>query len=87
MSTMASGDDSFRRLRHDIKGCLNSLVLSVEVLSEKLEPDEAMDFLDGLQRAADKMATLIDQLPYEQIQAAQSQPPAQAPAPAPAPHH
>jgi hypothetical protein len=71
MSTNPTGDDSFRRLRHDIKGCLNSLVLSVEVLSEKLEPEEAIDFIDGLQRAADKMATLIDQLPYDQIQAAQ----------------
>jgi hypothetical protein len=71
MSTGAHHDDSFRRLRHDIKGCLNSLVLSVEVLSERLEPEEAIDFLDGLQRAADKMATLIDQLPYEQILAGQ----------------
>lgn len=77
MSTKSTGDDSFRRLRHDIKGCLNSLVLSVEVLSEKLEPDEAIDFIDGLQRAADKMSTLIDQLPYEQLEAAQSNPDAQ----------
>jgi hypothetical protein len=81
MSTSATGDDSFRRLRHDIKGCLNSLVLSVEVLSEKLEPEEAIDFLDGLQRAADKMAILIDQLPYDQILAAQ------VPQPAPAEKH
>ena len=57
-------DESFRRLRHDIKGCLNSLVLSAEVLSEDLEPDEAIDFLDGLSRAADKMVTLVDKLPY-----------------------
>ena len=68
MSTTPTVDDSFRRLRHDIKGCLNSLVLSVEVLSERLEPEEAIDFIDGLQRAADKMATLIDQLPYDQLQ-------------------
>ena len=72
MNPAPTSDDSFRRLRHDIKGCLNSLVLSVEVLSERLEPDEAIDFLDGLQRAADKMATLIDQLPYDQIQAGQA---------------
>jgi hypothetical protein len=57
-------DESFRRLRHDIKGCLNSLVLSAEVLSEDLEPDEAVDFLDGLSRAADKMVTLVEKLPY-----------------------
>ena len=72
MNPAPTSDDSFRRLRHDIKGCLNSLVLSVEVLSERLEPDEAIDFLDGLQRAADKMATLIDQLPYDQILAGQA---------------
>lgn len=57
-------DESLRRLRHDIKGCLNSLVLSAEVLSEDLEPDEAIDFLDGLSRAADKMAALVEKLPY-----------------------
>ncbi|HSI33760.1 MAG TPA: hypothetical protein VK986_09240 [Tepidisphaeraceae bacterium] len=60
-----SADDSLRKLRHDIKGCLNSLVLSCEVLSEQLEPDEAIDFLDGLSRAADKLGVLIEQLPYQ----------------------
>ena len=65
MTGQAAHDDSLRRLRHDIKGCLNSLVLSVEVLSDDLEPDEAVDFLDGLARAADKMAGLVDQLPYD----------------------
>jgi hypothetical protein len=58
-------EDPLRRLRHDIKGCLNSLVLSVEVLGEDLEPMEAADFLDGLAKAADKMVTLVDQLPYD----------------------
>ena len=65
MTGQATQEDPLRRLRHDIKGCLNSLVLSVEVLSDDLEPDEAVDFLDGLARAADKMATLVDQLPYD----------------------
>jgi hypothetical protein len=65
MNSPQSPDDPVRRLRHDIKGCLNSLVLSCEVLSEDLEPDEAVDFLEGLTRAADKMAVLIDQLPYD----------------------
>ena len=68
MTGQAAQDDSLRRLRHDIKGCLNSLVLSVEVLSDDLEPDEAVDFLDGLARAADKMAVLVDQLPYDSPQ-------------------
>ena len=62
----SSPEDPLRRLRHDIKGCLNSLVLSVEVLSENLEPEEAVEFLDGLERAADKMSGFIDQLPYDQ---------------------
>lgn len=65
MTGQAAHDDPLRKLRHDIKGCLNSLVLSVEVLSDDLEPDEAVDFLDGLARAADKMAGLVDQLPYD----------------------
>jgi hypothetical protein len=70
MSGNVLNDESFRKLRHDIKGCLNSLVLSAEVLSDDLEPDEAADFLDGLARAADKMCVLIDQLPYDQLEAA-----------------
>jgi signal transduction histidine kinase len=65
MTGQAAQDDPLRRLRHDIKGCLNSLVLSVEVLSDDLEPEEAVDFLDGLARAADRMAGLVDQLPYD----------------------
>jgi hypothetical protein len=59
--TPPTADEPLRRLRHDIKGCLNSLVLSAEVLSEDLEPDEAIDFLDGLSRAA---VTLVEKLPY-----------------------
>jgi hypothetical protein len=68
MSGIASTEDPLRRLRHDIKGCLNSLVLSVEVLSDRLEPEEAIDFLDGLQRAADKMVNLIEQWPYDEAE-------------------
>jgi len=66
MTPQTSSDDPIRRLRHDIKGCLNSLFLSAEVLSDDLEPDEAADFLDGLARAADKMSTLVEQLPYSE---------------------
>jgi signal transduction histidine kinase len=65
MQGPATSNDSFRRLRHDIKGCLNSLVLSVEVLGQDLQPDEAVDFLEGLERAADKMASLVEQLPFD----------------------
>jgi len=57
--------NSLRLLRHDIKGCLNSVMLSIEVLSEDLEPEEAVDFLDGLIRATDKLVVLLDQLPYD----------------------
>ena len=59
-------DDTIRKLRHDIKGCLNSLVLSAEVLCEDLEPDEAAEFLDGMARAADKMSTLLEQIAERQ---------------------
>jgi hypothetical protein len=65
MNAPGTPDESIRRLRHDIKGCLNSLVLSVEVLSDDLEPEEAADFLEGLGRAADKMSMLVEQLPYD----------------------
>jgi hypothetical protein len=68
MSSQPTQEDPIRRLRHDIKGCLNSLVLSAEVLGEDLEPDEAIDFLDGLVRAADKMAALVEQIRYDQPQ-------------------
>jgi hypothetical protein len=56
--------DPNRQLRHDVRGCLNSIVLSVEVLAEDLDPQEAVEFLDGLSRAADKMIGLMDRLPY-----------------------
>jgi signal transduction histidine kinase len=61
-----SPDDTIRKLRHDIKGCLNSLVLSAEVLCEDLEPDEAAEFLDGMARAADKMSVLLEQIAERQ---------------------
>jgi signal transduction histidine kinase len=65
-NTETTPDDTIRKLRHDIKGCLNSLVLSAEVLCEDLEPDEAADFLDGMARAADKMSTLLEQIAARQ---------------------
>jgi hypothetical protein len=37
-------------------------------VSDDLEPEEAVDFLDGLARAADRMAGLVDQLPYDNVQ-------------------
>lgn len=61
-----SPDESYRKLRHDIKGCLNSLVLSAEVLCEDLEPEEAADFLDGMARAADKMSMLLEEIAARQ---------------------
>ena len=38
MNGATTPDDPVRRLRHDIRGCLNSLVLTAEVLGEDLEP-------------------------------------------------
>ena len=58
--------DPMRQLRHDVRGCLNSIVLSVEVLAEELDPGETLEFLDGLTRAADKMMRLMDRLPYHE---------------------
>jgi signal transduction histidine kinase len=62
MTAETTPNDGIRKLRHDIKGCLNSLVLSAEVLCEDLEPEESAEFLEGMERAADKMAVLIDQI-------------------------
>jgi len=59
-------EDPVRKLRHDIKGCLNSLILSAEVLCEELEPGETVEFLDGMARAADKMDSLLEQLAARQ---------------------
>ncbi len=58
-----SPQDSLRRLRHDIMGCLNSLVLTAEVLSGNLPAEDALEFLDGMDRAADKLSGLIEQIP------------------------
>lgn len=68
MKAQTTPDDTTRKLRHDIKGCLNSLVLSAEVLCEDLEPDEATDFLEGMSRAADKMSALMEQLDAQPAQ-------------------
>jgi signal transduction histidine kinase len=62
MTAETTPNDSVRKLRHDIKGCLNSLVLSAEVLCEDLEPQESAEFLEGMERAAEKMSGLLEQL-------------------------
>ena len=66
MSSQTTQEDPVRKIRHDIKGCLNSLVLSAEVLCEELEPEEAAEFLEGMGRAADKMSALMEQLAAHQ---------------------
>lgn len=74
MSATSPQDDPKRKLRHDIKGCLNSLVLSAEVLGEELERDESVEFLEGMIRAADRMDTLMEQYPYDDHQPPASNP-------------
>ena len=59
-------EDPMRRLRHDVAGCMNSLVLTAEVLTEDLDAESAVDFLDGLIRAADKLVGLLDQIEAQQ---------------------
>ncbi len=55
-------NDESSRLRHTIRGCLNSLKLGTSALDTELSPEEVLEFLYYLDQAADKMVRLIDQL-------------------------
>lgn len=70
MSTPApTPSDSLRKMRHDVRNRLNSIMLTVEVLCGPLENDaEALEFLDGLSRAAEDMSALMEKYPFEEAE-------------------
>jgi nitrogen-specific signal transduction histidine kinase len=63
--------DDLKLIRHSIRGTINALKLGAQVLDERLPNDEAIEFLDYVIQAAERMNTLLDQYevyPTEQIE-------------------
>jgi hypothetical protein len=59
---MESNPESIRFARHEVRGCLHGLKLCVAALDVDLSPDEAREFLDHIEQAADKLPQLLDDL-------------------------
>jgi hypothetical protein len=59
--------DNAGLLRHSIRGTINALKLGVSAMDTGLTRDEAIEFLDYIIQATDKMQTLLDQ--YEALPA------------------
>ena len=57
-----SSIDPTRIWRHDVKGCMNNIVLTLEVLDSPMDPAEALEFLDGFVRSVDKLIVLMDEM-------------------------
>lgn len=57
--------DQYSVLRHSIRGTIHSLKLGVSAMDTGLSCDEAMEFLDYIVQATDKMSMLLDQ--YEAL--------------------
>ncbi len=53
--------DEYGLLRHSLRGTINALKLGVSAMDAGLTRDEAIEFLDYIAQAADKMSTLLDQ--------------------------
>ena len=51
-----------RALRHDIRGRMNALVLCASALDETLPSHEAVEFLTHIEKTAEKLVALLDQL-------------------------
>ena len=55
-----------RRLRHDLRGAVNEMRLCVEVLRTETDPHEAMEWVDMIERAADRAGALLAMLAPEE---------------------
>jgi hypothetical protein len=55
-------DTEIRRLRHDVRGALNELRLTVEALGGETDPAAALEWLDLIERAADRCDALMQRL-------------------------
>lgn len=53
-------DDEMRRLKHDIRGCLNAMKLGTSVLDMDLPVAEALEFLAQIEQTADKLVILME---------------------------
>jgi nitrogen-specific signal transduction histidine kinase len=63
--------DDLKLIRHSIRGTINALKLGAQVLDDRLPREEAIEFLDYIIQAADRMNVLLDQYeayPTEQIE-------------------
>ena len=55
-------DQKVRRLRHDLRGQINALVLSTSALAVAEDDQDRMAFLDSVDSAADKLLVALDAL-------------------------
>jgi hypothetical protein len=53
---------TLRELRHDLRGQANALILSAAAMHLAENKREAVEFIDGVIGAADKVLTLLDRL-------------------------
>jgi len=59
-------DVQLRRLRHDLRGVVNEMRLCVEVLRGETDADEALAWLEQIERAAERAALLLSQMSPEE---------------------
>ena len=57
--------DEASLLRHSIRGTINALKLGMSAMDTGLTHDEAIEFLDYITQASEKMCSLLDQ--YEAL--------------------
>ncbi len=51
-----------RQLRHDLRGRANTVMLCVSALPYAADPREQLEYLDEIERAADRFIAVLDQL-------------------------
>ncbi|MGB7161073.1 MAG: hypothetical protein WBD40_23630 [Tepidisphaeraceae bacterium] len=59
---MENTPESLRYARHQVRGCLHGMKLCVAALDIDLPPEEALEFLEHVEQAAEKMPQLLDDL-------------------------
>ncbi len=65
---MDTQSGSLSKLRHDMRGCLNAIQLSVEVLKMNRNGEDSSTFLDCIESELAKLDVLIQQLTMRQLQ-------------------
>ena len=59
-----------RAIQHDMRGCLNTIRLGVEVIKAETAADDGKYFIDSISREIEKINELIDKLTQMRRQAA-----------------